>query len=258
VTRDRGPLRTEIDARGCALVESLFNKDLVRRCRTALERAIETEAGYHGTTDYADYCMVQCCPMYDRVFIDLLDVDDLIAPLKDVLGAGCIVYSYASSSLPPGGTNFAARIHVDCPRLIPGYLTNMGVVVLLDDFTEENGATFYLPGSHTRAEPPDRDEFFSHAERLVAPAGSAWFVNPRVWHAAGTNTTGRWRHSIGINMCRPYMKQRIDIPRLLADTNLEGVSNTALQKLGFHAQPPTSLDEYYAPPENRTFRQRYE
>jgi hypothetical protein len=54
------------------------------------------------------------------------------------------------------------------------------------------------------------------------------------------------------------MKQRIDIPRLLVDTDLEGVTDNALQKLGFHAQPPTSLDEFYAPPEKRTFRQRYE
>jgi ectoine hydroxylase-related dioxygenase (phytanoyl-CoA dioxygenase family) len=255
---DRESFRAEIEERGCLLVETLLDEDLVRRCRAALETAIDAEAGYHGTTDYADYGMIQCCPMYDRVFIDLLDIDDLIAPINELLGSGSIVYSYASSSLPPGGTNFAARVHVDCPRLIPGYLTNMGVVVLLDDFTEENGATFYLPGSHTRTGPPGRDEFFSHAEQLVAPAGSAWFVNPRVWHAAGTNTTDRWRHSIGVNMCRPYMKQRIDIPRLLAGADLEGVTDNALQKLGFHAQPPTSLDEYYAPPENRTFRQRYE
>ena len=57
------------------------------------------------------------------------------------------------------------------------------------------------------------------------------------------------------------MKQRLDIPRLLknnSDVNLEGVSDRALQKLGFHAQVPTSLEEYYAPPEQRPFRQKYE
>jgi ectoine hydroxylase-related dioxygenase (phytanoyl-CoA dioxygenase family) len=255
---DRTAYLNELDDRGCVLIERLLSEDLVQRCRNALEKAIESEAGYHGTTDYADYGMIQCCPMYDRVFIDLLDLPDLMTPIEDVLGDGCIVYSYASSSLPPGGTNFAARIHVDCPRLIPGYLTNMGVVVLLDDFTEENGATWFLPGSHNRIDPPGEQEFYANAGRLVAPAGSAWFVNPRVWHAAGINTTDRWRHSIGINMCRPYMKQRIDLPRLLVDTDLEGVTDNALQKLGFHAQPPTSLDEFYAPPEKRTFRQRYE
>jgi ectoine hydroxylase-related dioxygenase (phytanoyl-CoA dioxygenase family) len=255
---DRTMYLNQLDTRGCVLIERLLSEDLVQRCRNALEKAIESEAGYHGTTDYADYGMIQCCPMYDRVFIDLLDLPDLMTPIEDVLGDGCIVYSFASSSLPPGGTNFAARIHVDCPRLIPGYLTNLGVVLLLDEFTEDNGATFFLPGSHNSAAPPAEEEFFLRAERLVARSGSAWFFNPRLWHSAGQNTTNAWRHSLTINMCRPYMKQRIDIPRVLADLNLQGVTDTALQKLGFHAQSPTSLDEYYLPPDRRTFRQPYE
>ncbi len=248
----------EFTERGCVLVEGALSDDLRLRCRAALERAIASEAQYHGTTDYPDYGMVQCCAMYDRVFVELLADEDLMAPFHAVLGKGCIVYAYASSSLPPGAGNFASRIHVDCPRLIPGYLTNMAVVFLLDDFTEENGATWFLPGSHHSPERPSRDDFFARAERLVAPAGSAWYLNPRMWHAAGKNDTDRWRHSFGWNICRPYMKQRFDLPRLLAGVDLEGIPELARQKLGFYAQPPTSLDEYYAPPSERPFRQPYE
>jgi ectoine hydroxylase-related dioxygenase (phytanoyl-CoA dioxygenase family) len=248
----------EMATRGCALVASVLDEDLVRRCRSGLEKAQKAEARFHGTTDYKDYGMVQCCAMYDRVFVDLLGREALIRPFNLLLGEGCIVYAYTSSSLPPRGANFAARIHVDCPRLIPGYPTNMGVIMLLSDFTEENGATWFLPGSHTRADPPPAEEFWATAERLVASAGSAWFFNARLWHAAGTNRTPRWRYSITLNMCRPFMKQRIDLPRLLGGADLEGVPESVLQKLGFFAQPPTSLEEFYAPPEKRTFRQPYE
>ena len=61
-----------------------------------------------------------------------------------------------------------------------------------------------------------------------------------------------------INMCRPYMKQRIDIPRAMAHMDLSGVSQTALQKLGFLAQVPANYDEYYAPPELRKYKQPVE
>jgi hypothetical protein len=54
------------------------------------------------------------------------------------------------------------------------------------------------------------------------------------------------------------MKQRIDIPRAMSEMDLAGVSQQALQKLGFLAQVPANYDEYYAPIEQRKFRQKAE
>lgn len=247
-----------IETQGHYLVEGVVSEKLVQDLRQALEAATEKEAGYHGGSDYQDFGTVLCCAMYDRVFIDLLANDDFMAPFEAVLGDGCIIYAYQSSSQPAGGINFAGRIHVDCPRLIPGYLTNFAGFILLDDFTEANGATWYLAGSQYTETPPSRDEFYANADRLVGRAGSVWYFNPRLWHAGGRNDTDKWRHSVGLNMCRPYMKQRIDIPRLLEHEDLTGVSDKVLQKLGFLAQVPASLGEYYAPPEERKFRQKYE
>ena len=47
-------------------------------------------------------------------------------PVEAVLGPGCIVYAYTSSSMPPHRSNYSGRIHVDSPRVIPGYMTNLG------------------------------------------------------------------------------------------------------------------------------------
>jgi hypothetical protein len=59
-------------------------------------------------------------------------------------------------------------------------------------------------------------------------------------------------------MIRPYMKQRIDLPRAMKGMNLTRVPENVLQKLGFYAQPPVSLEEYYAPQEKRPYRQQSE
>ena len=81
-----------------------------------------------------------------------------------------------------------------------------------------------------------------------------------MWHSGGKTTTDRWRHSATLNMCRPYMKQRLDIPKIMTKSgvDLTGVSEKAMQKMGFYAQVPESLDEYYQPPEKRKFRQKTE
>jgi ectoine hydroxylase-related dioxygenase (phytanoyl-CoA dioxygenase family) len=179
-------------------------------------------------------------------------------PVNAVLGEGCIVYGYTSSSMPPKRTNYGGRIHRDSPRYIPGYITNVGVIVMLDDFTEENGATWFLPGSEAGPELPTEAEFYARAQRMVAPAGSGFYFNARVCHAGGVNTTDQWRHALTINMCRPWMKQRLDIPRMMAGVDTSKISETALQKLGFHAQVPASYEEFHAPPEKRKFRQKTE
>ena len=148
-----------IERDGYAIVEGVLDPDYCVRAKAELAAAIDREAEYHGSRDYGDYGMVLLCALYGGAFVELLDNERLLAGFEDVLGPGCIVYAYTSSSMPPRKANYSRRIHVDSPRLIPGYVTNMGATILIDDFTEENGATTFLPGSHTRAEAPSPEEY---------------------------------------------------------------------------------------------------
>jgi len=245
---------------GYAVVRNVLAPQVVAQLRKDLETAIVTETEYHGGTNYVDYGMVLVCCTHARSFVDVLGDDDVMRIVDRILSPGSIVYAYTSSSMPPSGSNYSRRIHVDSPRLIPGYETNAGVMMLLNDFTEQNGATWILAGSHHTREAPNAEEFFAKARRVVAPAGSLVYLNPRVWHAGGENMTAHWRHSITVNMCRPYMKQRLDIPKMMlaSKVDLTGVSERAMQKMGFYAQVPESLDEYYVPLGQRKFRQKAE
>jgi ectoine hydroxylase-related dioxygenase (phytanoyl-CoA dioxygenase family) len=240
---------------GYLIVPEVLSPAFIERRKRELTQAIDADSRQYGARAARDYAMVLLCSLHGGAFVELFDNDRLMEPFNAVLGDECIVYAYTSSSMPPNGRNYSVRIHTDCPRIIPGYVTNVGGTILLDDFTVENGATWFLPCSQWQADPPGPDEFYQRASRLIAPAGSVLFFNARLWHAGGDNHTGRWRHALTINMCRPYMKQRIDIPRAMAGMDLSGVSQQTLQKLGFFSQPPGSLDEYYLPPEQRSFKQ---
>jgi ectoine hydroxylase-related dioxygenase (phytanoyl-CoA dioxygenase family) len=244
--------------RGYYLLENVFDTKAVQSAKTDLKAAIAEEWARYGNQYNLHEGMVLLCALYGKSFVNILDHSVFMAPFETLLGEGCIIYAYTSSSMPPNGTNYSSRIHVDCPRLIPNYITNMGAILILDDFTLENGATWFLPASHVQSEPPTEDYFYANAERLVAKAGSVMYFNARLWHAGGTNQTDQWRHAITLNMCRPYMKQRLDIPKAMSHLDLSHISDKALQKLGFHSQVPESYEEYYAPQAFRKYKQRVE
>jgi ectoine hydroxylase-related dioxygenase (phytanoyl-CoA dioxygenase family) len=245
---------------GYCIVENVLNKGAVQQLRAATQNAIDTEAKYHGTTDYRDYGVVQACPMYGGAFLTLLEDRSFVEPFNDVMGEGCILYVYISSSMPPYSPNFSSRVHVDRPRLFPDYCECFAGLLLLDDFSEQNGSTLFLPGSHNMAEKPDDDYFYKNAERVIAPAGSVFYFNLRLWHAGGLNETGQWRHALALGMVRPYLKQKFDLPGIISHYKVDtsNISDYARQKLGYFAIPPSSLDQFYGPAELRTYKERSE
>ena len=245
------PILQKINEDGYIIIENILSKDFISKAKAELQVAIEKEVAYHNSnTNYNDYGS-----LCGGAFLELFENNKLIDVFNTVLGEGCIVYAYTSSSMPPNKTNYSNRIHVDSPRLIPNYITNMGATILLDDFTIENGATWFLPKSQNNLEAPDDEFFYKQGKRVIAPAGSVFFFNARLWHAGGNNSTQHWRHALTINMCRPYMKQRIDIPKAMENMNIDMISEVAKQKLGFYAQVPANYDEYYVPYEKRKYKQ---
>ncbi|CAK9250863.1 unnamed protein product [Sphagnum jensenii] len=255
---DRAEFTRAIEDQGLAVAEGLLDDTFINKMKAELEQAIEKEAEFHGTKSHKDYGMLLACPIYGGTFLTLADNATLMRPFDWILGDTCIIYVYTSSSMPPDRGNYSSRIHVDRPHFIPGYTEAMGCLVLLDDFTAEAGATWVLPGSHVHPDAPDEAYFWAHAVQVIAPRGSVFYFHLRLWHAGGENKTDKWRHSVGFGMVRGNMKQRIDLPRALHDTDLSGISDLGLQKLGFFSQPPSSLEEFYAPPEKRPYRQRSE
>jgi ectoine hydroxylase-related dioxygenase (phytanoyl-CoA dioxygenase family) len=243
----------EFNEKGFVIVDNVLSKDYIARATKELELALQKEVEFVGTTDYKFYGYVLSNAKYGGAFLEILDNDNVVNPINWIMDENSIIYSFTSSSMPPHKGNDASHIHVDCPIFLKDYVLRMGVLLPLVDFTENNGASYYLAGSHKQEEMPSEDSFFENAQRLTIKAGQGCFFNTRVWHAGGLNKTDKWRHALTINICRPWMKQYIDTPRLLKDVDLSNVSERALQKLGFYSQPPTSYEEYYDKNRKRLF-----
>lgn len=242
-----------INELGFAVVPKVLETDQIGILKTLLQQCIDEDLARFGGK-HADAWMVQNLMVRGLPFLKLLENPVLHEYLSALLTDTCIVYAYTSSSLPPGGSNYSHRIHCDCPRFIPGYVTNVGVMIALDDYTDANGATYFLPGSHLTAETPGESQFMSRAKRVYPKAGDAVIFNARTFHLGAVNSTASPRHAITMNVCRSYMRQRFDYPRLVPKELLDKIGEVGRRFLGFNVRMPTTLEEYYVPESQRLYK----
>lgn len=254
-TMHDGEIEERIRRDGFAVVGKVLDDATIATMRASLQDAIDSDIErWSGNPWYRDHWMVHNLMLRHEVFMQFLENPVMHAYLSRLLSESCIVYAYTSSSLPANGSNYSRRIHVDAQAKCLDYITNVGVLVALDDFTDANGATYYLPGSQSSLDVPDEERFFANAVRVYPRAGEAVIFNARTFHYGGVNTTDRPRHAITLNVCRQWMKQRFDYPAMLTDDQLSSLGAVGRRFIGMDSRIPRNLEEYYVAPEQRLFK----
>ncbi len=136
-------------------------------------------------------------------------VHPAIAPIiEGNLGDGFLISSLASVSIGPGES--AQPIHADdqMMRLAkPHFPTVCNTMWALTDFTEENGATRIVPGSH-RLKTPSYGEAYESIPALMR-RGSVLIWTGSLWHGGGANVSAdQWRTGIAMNYCAGFIRQQ--------------------------------------------------
>lgn len=244
----------QLDQNGITVIPEVLSGEEVVILRSELIAAIDED--HIKRPNVFDAGMVHNCMFRGGNMMSLLDCEVMSAMVSKVLSPSFIIYAYQSSSLRPtkGGLSFGSRVHVDSPRFIADYITNVGVIFALDDFTDENGATLYLKGSHLSESVPTDDFFYSNASSALCKAGDMIVFNARLFHAAGHNRTSQARHALTINFCRSYMRTRFDFGQMLAAYNYTNLSDNTKKLLGWDVRMPKSLDEFYLPESERLYK----
>jgi len=159
-------------------------------------------------------------------------------------------------SYPPGKVPrvFQNRYHRDFPRHLNGYLASINALFAIDSFTRDNGATFIVPGSHQRPDPPSDAAVAAMGFPAECDAGSMVVFDSTLWHAAGANVSGRDRLAINHQFTRSWIKQQVDYVRALGEGEVLRRPPRTQQLLGYYTRVVTSLDEYYRPDAERLYK----
>ena len=145
-------------------------------------------------------------PSKGEVFCDLLRTELVRTLVRHVLDGDYCLSSHTANIAGPGGEPMV--LHTDqgyTPRSVDMALT-MNVMWMLVDFTDENGGTRLVPGSHRlQTEPPRDTEIATVAG--TGPAGTALVFDGRIWHGTGANTTAdQYRFGVLTYFCRPWLR----------------------------------------------------
>jgi hypothetical protein len=249
-------LRDPLEEDGWVLVPAGVPPGLLSRLGDALvtvhreQRGLQIRNGVGQGMDGA----VHHLPCAGGAFLEFLE-EAPYAPLLDRFFQGPYILNTFGGVLNlPSNLSYVGAVHRDL-RTFSGDVHLMAqLLVMLDDFTEQNGATYLMSGSHRSSEKPSDDVFFRDAARAVAPAGSMVMFNSNLWHAAGVNRSDHSRRALTLAFTRPFVKQQLDYPRALGYDRGDSFSPALRQLLGYNARVPTSLDEWYQPLERRLYK----
>ncbi len=174
--------------------------------------------------------------------------------VKHYFGGNYILNSFGAFINQPNDTAYVSRIHRDVRTYAGEFRLLLNVLIMLDDFTLENGATYILSGSHHVATKPPEELFYANATRAVGKAGDAIVFDSNIWHAAGENKSTAIRRGLTLTFSRPFFKQQLDYPRLLGQAYGEQITPQLRQLLGYNARTPSTIDEYYQPVPKRFYQ----
>jgi hypothetical protein len=250
-------IRRKLDDDGYCLIPNVLGAEELASVREALDRETARDDAAGVALRYGPNGSNQrIWALLNRgdEFIRLATHPLGLAVVRGGLGADVQLSNLSANITGPGGDHEIGRLHTDqgfLPEPWPCQLAT-NVAFFLDDFTEENGATLIVPGSHKLLDSPDHGLAPSAPARITGPAGSMAIWDGRLHHATGLNrTAGQRRRGIFATYIRPFLRTQenwcrsldprlLDIhPELAALTGFEewqtlgGVNGPRLSGLNF-------------------------
>ena len=210
---------TAIDRDGYTILERVIEPDLIDavtddlRRLEALYEIAPANNSFEGDRTLRVYNLLAFGKLYESIPVH----EQVLPVVEQVLDPGCLVSSLSSITILPGET--AQPIHADdqlIPLPKPHVPTVCNTMWALTDFTEANGATRIIPGSHTADSSPD---FGAPYDSIPAEMtrGSVLVWHGSLWHGGGANQTDQPRAGIAMNYCAGWIRQQenqqLGIPR---------------------------------------------
>lgn len=249
-----------MEEKGWAIFERFVPDSLIKRMLIDMEigvkicRDMQVKNGIGDITEGTVHHLISI-PECRSSFMEYLELSEALDPYYESYFRGKYILNSYGGNVLFRAKSYANNIHRDIRSYSGDLPLILNTLVMFDDFTKENGATYLMPRSHkTHPDKPTDQEFYAIAEQTTAPAGSVLVFNSNVWHAAGNNNSDKPRRSVTPMYSKPFIKQQFDYPRSLGYDNGDKFSPFMRQILGYNSRVPATLNEWYQPPEKRMYR----
>jgi ectoine hydroxylase-related dioxygenase (phytanoyl-CoA dioxygenase family) len=214
----------------------------------AIRAALAPYLGSHyGRNDFEGFRTERVYTLVARgkIFEHVTEDPRLLALLDRVLQPGYLLTASQAICIHPGEN--AQGIHTDDgfyrqPR--PRAAISYTVIVAVDAFTEANGATQVIPGSHLWGDPgsAERPTDMAELEKLLVPmempAGAALVFPGTLLHQGGANTTDKPRLAFTNKYCEPWARTQENFFLAIPKEQVRAMSPRLQALLGYEIWPP--------------------
>ena len=168
------------EGNGYVVFEGFYSARQAREAREIVYAAAEREpartAHFHGDDEVVTQKRVWNLIERGEIFRHMAAEPRMLAILEPLLGRGLSLGSIAANVLYPGA-----------PALNASFFLGVESLIMLDELTEENGATALVPGSQKWAAWPSVETFEAKKIRLTGPPGTLVLFPAFMWHAGQEN-----------------------------------------------------------------------
>jgi len=221
---------------GVAVVDNLVPRAFMERTRQELAPYLERTAV--GTDPFAGFRTRRTGGLIARSAAcrELVMNPLVLSAVKGLLGEGSGFQLHLTQVIAIGPNEPAQAVHRDqwgfefypFPK---GYEVQCNTIWAMTDFTEENGATRVIPGSHLHADRLEYKE--SDTEPAEMEQGSVVFYSGALYHGGGGNRSSAPRMGVNLTYSRSWLRQEenqyLSVPHDVA----RGLPDELLRLIGY-------------------------
>ena len=234
----------EIREQGFTVIRDFLDTAQLAAYRAGLAPFMDS---HHGRNDFEGFKTERIYTLIARgkVFEDIAADARLLALIGRFLQPNFLLSASHSISLNPGET--AQSIHTDdnfYRQARPRPPIGISVIGAIDDFTQANGATEVVPGSHLWGDQdsPGRPNDLAEIEKMLVPmeipAGAALVFAGTLLHRGGANVTDKPRLAFTNQYCEPWARPQENFWLSVPRERVRAMSPAAQVLLGYEIAPP--------------------
>jgi ectoine hydroxylase-related dioxygenase (phytanoyl-CoA dioxygenase family) len=237
VTSDVDLIVEGLEHDGYVIVEGVLDGETVAAAKAELDRILAVTPT--GRNEFEGFATKRIYRLFGKTrrFDDLAIHPMLLGVLDRVLGHYQLS---APTGIQIGAGEPAQMLHRDdsiypLPEPHPEVVLN--TMWAIDDFTAENGATRFLPGSHrweVGRQPSDHDQ----VEQAEMPAGSVAFYTGSIWHGGGANRTDKPRLGVILEYVAAWLRPQENHVIGVSPEVVATLPERLQELLGYNIFPP--------------------
>ena len=245
-------IKKQFDELGYMVIPELISPEECEQYKSLLERDYERYSPLyagnnggtaHGLDNKSLEKVVYNLHNKDLSWFKLFEHPEIIKVLDMLLLEGSYknsepYYMNNNSARCPLLGNEGQQLHSD--SRLPGinYCIVANVLWALDDFTETNGATRVIPGSHKFMTFAEDGKKYDEEILVKVKKGSAIIFNANLWHGGGGNYDGTSRWALALGYARWFIKPAFEYMENTPSEIYNSLTDKQKDLIGFNCISP--------------------